>query len=80
METTTTLNKLKEQAEASAFKRLQAEFNKSDQLEQIEQKINRNEKRKVRFIFIFEISIISPKDISEASQEYTCKCLSTKIF
>lgn len=43
----TTLNKLKEQAEINAFKRLLEQFSTPDQLEQIEQHINRSEKRKV---------------------------------
>lgn len=47
METNTTLNKLKDQAEINALKRLQTQFSKSDQLEQIEQHIIRNEKKKV---------------------------------
>lgn len=48
METATTLNKLKEQAEINAMKRLHEQFSTADQLEQIEQHINRSEKRKVR--------------------------------
>ncbi len=47
MESTTALNKLKEQAESNAFKRLQAQFSLPEQLEQLDQHINRNEKRKV---------------------------------
>jgi hypothetical protein len=47
METTTTLNKLKEQAEINAFKKLQSQFVSADQLEQIEQHMQRSEKRKV---------------------------------
>lgn len=46
--TENTLNKLKEQAEINAMKRIQTLFNTSDQLEQIEQHIIRNEKRKVK--------------------------------
>lgn len=55
MESTTTLKKLKEQAEINALKRLQVQFGTSDQLEQIEQHISRNEKRKVfeNFIVLF---------------------------
>lgn len=49
MESTTALNKLKEQAESNAFKRLQAQFSSPEQLEQIDQHIIRNEKRKVTF-------------------------------
>jgi hypothetical protein len=45
------LNKLKEQAEANAFKKLQSQFNSPEQLEQIEQHLYRNEKKKV-FIFM----------------------------
>lgn len=48
MESTDTLRKLKEQAETNALKRLQSEFSLSDQLEQIEQHIIRNEKTKVK--------------------------------
>lgn len=40
------LTKLKEQAELNAFKRLQSQFSSPEQLEQIEQHILRNEKRK----------------------------------
>lgn len=47
MESVTTLKKLKEQAEINALKRLQTQFSTFDQLEQIEQHIHRNEKRKV---------------------------------
>ena len=47
METPTALSKLKEQAELNAFKRLQAQFSSPEQLEQIDQHIIRNEKRKV---------------------------------
>ena len=43
----TTLNKLKEQAELNAFRRLQSQFSSPEQLEQIDQHIIRNEKRKV---------------------------------
>ncbi|CAF0747598.1 unnamed protein product [Brachionus calyciflorus] len=46
MDSTTTLNKLKEQAEINALKRLQNQFGTSEQLEQIEQHISRNEKTK----------------------------------
>jgi hypothetical protein len=45
----TNLNKLKEQAEINAFKKLQIDFSSGEQLEQIEQAINKNEKRKVKF-------------------------------
>ena len=48
----TTLNKLKEQAEINAMKRLLEQFSTSDQLEQIEQHINRSEKRKVIFPYL----------------------------
>jgi hypothetical protein len=41
------LTKLKEQAELNAFKRLQSQFSSPEQLEQIDQHIFRNEKRKV---------------------------------
>jgi hypothetical protein len=47
----TNLNKLKEQAEINAFKKLQYDFNTPEQLEQIEQHMNRNEKKKVHFSF-----------------------------
>ncbi len=47
METGTALNKLKEQAELNAFKRLQSQFSSPEQLEQLDQHIIRNEKRKV---------------------------------
>lgn len=40
------LTKLKEQAELNAFKRLQSQFSSPEQLEQIDQHIIRNEKRK----------------------------------
>lgn len=53
MESTDTLRKLKEQAEANALKRLQSEFCLSDQLEQIEQHIVRNEKTKVKTDSLF---------------------------
>ena len=45
----TTLNKLKERAELNAFRRLQSQFSSPEQLEQIDQHIIRNEKRKVAF-------------------------------
>lgn len=51
MDAAHTLNKLKEQAEINAMKRLQDQFSTPDQLEQIEQHINRNEKRKVSKTF-----------------------------
>ena len=41
------LNKLKEQAETNALRKLQIQFNTHEQLELIEQHINLNEKRKV---------------------------------
>ena len=41
------LTKLKEQAEHNAFKRLQSQFSSPEQLEQIDQHILGNEKRKV---------------------------------
>lgn len=47
MDPSTTLKKLKEQAEMTAMRKLQSLFNTSDQLEQIEQHINRIDKRKV---------------------------------
>lgn len=47
METTTGLNKLKEQAELNSFRRLQAQFSAPEQLEQIDQHMLRNEKKKV---------------------------------
>ena len=43
------LTKLKEKAEQNAFKRLQGQFSSPEQLEQIDQHILRNEKRKVFF-------------------------------
>lgn len=43
----TNLNKLKEQAETNALKRLQNDFSTPEQLEQIEQQLNRQEKKKV---------------------------------
>ena len=44
-----TLKKLKEQAEANSIKKLQSLFSTPDQLEQIEQHVNRVEKKKVFF-------------------------------
>jgi len=41
------LTKLKEQAELNAFKRLQSQFSSPEQLEQIDQHIISNQKRKV---------------------------------
>ena len=41
------LNKLKEQAEINALRKLQIQFNTHEQLEQIDQHIHLNEKRKV---------------------------------
>jgi hypothetical protein len=41
------LSKLKEQAEINALRKLQIQFNTHDQLEQIEQHMHLNEKRKV---------------------------------
>lgn len=41
------LTKLKEQAELNAFRRLQSQFSSLEQLEQIDQHIISNEKRKV---------------------------------
>jgi hypothetical protein len=49
MDSSATLKKLKEQAELSAMKKLQALFSTSDQLEQIQQHKNRIDKRKVSF-------------------------------
>lgn len=46
MDATVTLNKLKEQAEINAMKRLLEQFSTVDQLEQIDQHIGRSEKRK----------------------------------
>ena len=43
----TTLNKLKEQAEINAMKKLNEQFKTPDQLEQIDQHIARREKKKV---------------------------------
>lgn len=43
------LTKLKEKAEFNAFKRLQGQFSSPEQLEQIDQHILRNEKRKVNY-------------------------------
>ena len=43
----TNLNKLKDQAEINALKKLQYDFHTPEQLEQIEQHMNRNEKKKV---------------------------------
>jgi hypothetical protein len=48
MEQTNQLNTLKQQAELSAFKKLQFQFSTYDQLEQIEQHMSKNEKRKVK--------------------------------
>ena len=47
MEPTNQLNTLKKQAELNAFKKLQFQFSTYEQLEQIEQHMSRNEKRKV---------------------------------
>ena len=47
MEPTNQLNTLKQQAELNAFKKLQFQFSTYEQLEQIEQHMSRNEKRKV---------------------------------
>ena len=47
MESVNSLKKLKEQAEINALKKLQIQFSSPDQLEQIEQHLSRNEKRKV---------------------------------
>jgi hypothetical protein len=52
----TNLNKMKEQAEINAFKRLQHDFSTPEQLEQIEQHINRNEKKKVDKRFKIEFN------------------------
>jgi hypothetical protein len=41
------LSKLKEQAEINALRKLQIQFNTHDQLEQIDQHMHLNEKRKV---------------------------------
>ena len=48
MEPTNQLNSLKQQAELNALKKLQIQFSTYEQLEQIEQHMNRNEKRKVK--------------------------------
>jgi len=47
MEQTNQLNALKQQAELNAFKKLQFQFSTYEQLEQIEQHMSKNEKRKV---------------------------------
>jgi hypothetical protein len=44
----TNLTKLKEQAEINSFRKLQYDFSTPEQLEQIEQHLNRNEKKKVK--------------------------------
>ena len=51
-----TLKKLKEQAELNSVKKLQSLFNTSDQLEQIQQHLNRIEKKKVRILEFLLIS------------------------
>jgi len=48
MESTNQLNTLKQQAELNAFKKLQFQFSTYEQLEQIEQHMSKNEKRKVK--------------------------------
>ena len=50
MDPSTTLKKLKEQAELNSLKKLQSLFSTSDQLEQIQQHLNRFEKKKVRYV------------------------------
>ena len=50
MDATITLNKLKDQAEINAMKKLHEQFSTPDQLEQIDQHILRSEKRKVFII------------------------------
>jgi len=52
------LTKLKEQAELNAFKRLQSQFSSPEQLEQIDQHIFRNEKRKVCLIMIYRVYLL----------------------
>lgn len=47
MDVVTNLKKLKEQAEASSFKKLQNIFNSTDQFEQVQQIILRTDKKKV---------------------------------
>ncbi len=47
MDSVNNLNSLKQQAESNALKKLQFQFSTADQLEQIEQHMSRNEKRKV---------------------------------
>jgi hypothetical protein len=47
MDPSATLKKLKEQAEQNSIKKLQSLFNTTDQLEQIQQHLNRIDKKKV---------------------------------
>jgi hypothetical protein len=47
MDSSSNLKKLKEQAELNSMKKLQSLFHSSDQLEQIQQHLNRVDKKKV---------------------------------
>jgi hypothetical protein len=66
METTSSsisLNKLKEQAEINALRRLQQQFITADQLEQIDQHYSRSEKHKVLNFYSFSLSFLKLKKI-----------------